>query len=28
MRACEYCGFKLKEDDRFCPYCGAPIKAE
>ncbi|MGV9169756.1 MAG: zinc ribbon domain-containing protein [Promethearchaeia archaeon] len=28
VRACEYCGFKLKEDDRFCPYCGAPIKAE
>ncbi|TFF68295.1 zinc-ribbon domain-containing protein [Candidatus Thorarchaeota archaeon] len=25
--ACVYCGFSLNPDDRFCPYCGAPIKA-
>jgi hypothetical protein len=24
---CPYCGFALKESDRFCPFCGAPIKA-
>ncbi|MBD3406087.1 MAG: zinc-ribbon domain-containing protein [Candidatus Lokiarchaeota archaeon] len=24
---CVYCGFALKESDRFCPYCGAPIMA-
>ncbi|TXT57955.1 MAG: hypothetical protein BAJATHORv1_10665 [Candidatus Thorarchaeota archaeon] len=24
---CVYCGFALKDTDRFCPYCGAPIKA-
>jgi hypothetical protein len=23
---CSYCGFALKPEDRFCPYCGAPIK--
>ncbi|MFX1605027.1 MAG: zinc ribbon domain-containing protein [Promethearchaeota archaeon] len=23
---CNYCGFALKPEDRFCPYCGAPIK--
>jgi hypothetical protein len=23
---CTYCGFALKSEDRFCPYCGAPIK--
>jgi len=25
--ACSYCGFSLKSEDRFCPYCGAPIMA-
>ena len=24
---CVYCGFALRGEDRFCPYCGAPIKA-
>lgn len=24
---CLYCGFALKPEDRFCPFCGAPIKA-
>ena len=24
---CVYCGFALKPEDRFCPFCGAPIKA-
>jgi hypothetical protein len=24
--ACLYCGFELRRNDRFCPYCGAPIK--
>ena len=24
---CTYCGFALKPEDRFCPFCGAPIKA-
>ncbi|MHA1636734.1 MAG: zinc ribbon domain-containing protein [Candidatus Thorarchaeota archaeon] len=24
---CTYCGFALKDADRFCPYCGAPIRA-
>jgi disulfide bond formation protein DsbB len=24
---CSYCGFALKPDDRFCPFCGAPIRA-
>lgn len=24
---CIYCGFSLRDEDRFCPYCGAPIKA-
>ncbi|MFW9786155.1 MAG: zinc-ribbon domain-containing protein [Candidatus Thorarchaeota archaeon] len=23
---CLYCGFALRPEDRFCPYCGAPIK--
>ncbi|MCF2138348.1 MAG: zinc ribbon domain-containing protein [Candidatus Thorarchaeota archaeon] len=23
---CVYCGFALRDDDRFCPYCGAPIR--
>ncbi|PNX52579.1 MAG: hypothetical protein BV458_08865 [Thermoplasmata archaeon M9B2D] len=23
---CLYCGFALKPEDRFCPFCGAPIK--
>ncbi|MFW9919353.1 MAG: zinc ribbon domain-containing protein [Candidatus Thorarchaeota archaeon] len=23
---CVYCGFSLRSEDRFCPYCGAPIK--
>jgi len=23
---CPYCGFVLRSEDRFCPYCGAPIK--
>ncbi|NWF95012.1 MAG: zinc ribbon domain-containing protein [Candidatus Thorarchaeota archaeon] len=23
---CIYCGFALRSEDRFCPYCGAPIK--
>ncbi len=23
---CVYCGFALRPEDRFCPYCGAPIK--
>lgn len=23
---CENCGAKLKEDDRFCPECGTPVK--
>jgi hypothetical protein len=25
-RGCLYCGFALKPEDRFCPFCGAPIK--
>ena len=25
-RGCSYCGFALRSEDRFCPYCGAPIK--
>jgi multisubunit Na+/H+ antiporter MnhG subunit len=25
-RGCSYCGFALKSEDRFCPFCGAPIK--
>ncbi|MFW9845663.1 MAG: hypothetical protein ACFFD6_02860 [Candidatus Thorarchaeota archaeon] len=24
---CPYCGFALKPADRFCPFCGAPIRA-
>ena len=24
---CTYCGFALKPADRFCPFCGAPIRA-
>ena len=24
---CTYCGFALKDADRYCPYCGAPIRA-
>lgn len=24
---CPYCGFALKPEDRFCPFCGAPIRA-
>ena len=24
---CPYCGFELRHQDRFCPYCGAPVKA-
>jgi hypothetical protein len=23
---CPYCGFTLRSDDRFCPFCGAPVK--
>ena len=23
---CSYCGFALKPEDRFCPFCGAPIR--
>ena len=23
---CTYCGFALKDVDRFCPFCGAPIR--
>ncbi|MBN2230035.1 MAG: zinc ribbon domain-containing protein [Candidatus Thorarchaeota archaeon] len=23
---CPYCGFALKSEDRFCPFCGAPIR--
>ena len=23
---CLYCGFALKPEDRFCPFCGAPIR--
>ncbi len=23
---CTYCGFALKREDRFCPFCGAPIR--
>jgi hypothetical protein len=25
---CKYCGFALKPEDRFCPFCGAPVRAE
>ncbi|UCH05615.1 MAG: hypothetical protein JSW05_05475 [Candidatus Thorarchaeota archaeon] len=25
---CKYCGFALKSDDRFCPFCGAPVRLE
>ncbi len=25
---CVYCGFALREEDRFCPYCGAPIRMQ
>jgi hypothetical protein len=25
---CRYCGFALKPEDRFCPFCGAPVKAD
>jgi len=25
---CKYCGFALKSEDRFCPFCGAPVRAE
>ncbi|NHI83817.1 MAG: zinc ribbon domain-containing protein [Candidatus Thorarchaeota archaeon] len=24
---CLYCGFALRNADRFCPFCGAPIRA-
>jgi hypothetical protein len=24
---CSYCGFALRPEDRFCPFCGAPIRA-
>jgi uncharacterized membrane protein len=24
---CLYCGFALKPEDRFCPFCAAPIRA-
>ncbi len=24
--SCAYCGFALRDEDRFCPYCGAPIR--
>ncbi len=27
-KGCKYCGFALRYEDRFCPYCGAPIMAE
>ncbi|MHA1480014.1 MAG: hypothetical protein ACTSQZ_01135 [Candidatus Thorarchaeota archaeon] len=23
---CAFCGFALRDDDRFCPYCSAPIR--
>ncbi len=23
---CPYCGFVLKSEDRFCPFCGAPVR--
>ncbi len=23
---CSYCGFALRPEDRYCPFCGAPIK--
>ena len=25
---CKYCGFALKSEDRFCPFCGAPVRVE
>jgi len=25
---CKHCGAELKEDAKFCPYCGTPIGAE
>lgn len=25
-RGCPYCGFALKSEDRFCPFCGAPVR--
>ncbi|MDF1539839.1 MAG: zinc ribbon domain-containing protein [Candidatus Thorarchaeota archaeon] len=28
LYGCKYCGFALRSEDRFCPYCGAPIMAE
>lgn len=28
QKGCKYCGFALRYEDRFCPYCGAPIMAE
>ena len=24
---CSYCGFAIRPEERFCPFCGAPIKA-
>ncbi|MGD9397813.1 MAG: zinc ribbon domain-containing protein [Candidatus Thorarchaeota archaeon] len=23
---CPYCGFALRSEDRFCPFCGAPVR--
>ncbi len=28
MPFCKKCGAELKEDAKFCPYCGTPIGAE
>lgn len=28
MRKCPYCKHKIKNDDRFCPHCGRPLKAQ
>ena len=25
---CKNCGAELKEDAKFCPYCGTPVSAE
>ncbi|MHA1289480.1 MAG: zinc ribbon domain-containing protein, partial [Candidatus Thorarchaeota archaeon] len=27
IAGCSYCGFALIPEDRFCPFCGAPIRA-
>ncbi len=26
QKGCPYCGFALKDEDRFCPFCGAPVR--